>query len=178
MSSRVERLLECVNENCGKIAYDELAGKIGVIEDKLTPAKQGKYIKILLDELLSNYGVEKTEKIMRPCGYQCISDQVIRKAKIMYKNSNSIEGFLCLLNDSHIGGGHLHIKDNNIIGIYDRCYCGIAKSTKNLSPIYCECSGGWFEKLFSSVFEKEVIVKRIDTILNGAENCTFEISNV
>jgi predicted hydrocarbon binding protein len=84
--------------------------------------------------------------------------------------------FLKFLNENHTGGGYLHIKNNKIIALYDRCYCGILKSAKDISPIYCECSAGWFEKLFSSVFEKEVDVKRIDTILNGADKCTFEIS--
>lgn len=42
---------------------------------------------------------------------------------------------------------------------------------------YCECSAGWYMKLFSEVFEKNVSVKIIDTIVNGADECTFEISN-
>jgi predicted hydrocarbon binding protein len=79
------------------------------------------------------------------------------------------------LNQNNIGGGLLRIVDNRIIGEYAHCYCGAAKNTKDMSPVYCECSAGWFEKLFSSVFEKpvEVVVKR--TILQGDASCLFEI---
>lgn len=31
-------------------------------------------------------------------------------------------------------------------------------------------------RLFSEVFEKSVTVKIVDTIVNGASECTFEIS--
>ena len=176
MANKVERVLESINNELGNEIYNNLISKVGTIGDKPTPAKQGKYMKILLDELSLNYGVEATKKIMRPCGYQCISNTAINTAKLLHKKYDNIEDFLNILNENHIGGGYLHIKDNKIIAIYDKCYCGIPKSAKDISSIYCECSVGWFEKLFSSVFEKEVDVKRIDTILNGADKCTFEIT--
>jgi predicted hydrocarbon binding protein len=176
MADKVERVLKSINEKFGNEIYINLVSKVGEIGDKPTPVKQGRYMKSLLDELSSNYGIETTKKVMRPCGYQCISNKVINTAKLLYRESDNTEDFLKLLNENHIGGGYLHIKDNKIIALYDRCYCGIPKSAKNISPIYCECSAGWFEKLFSSVFGKEVDVKRIDTILNGADKCTFEIS--
>lgn len=176
MANKVERVLESINDKLGNDIYNDLVSKVGQIGDKPTPAKQGKYIKLLLDELNSNYGLEATKKVMRPCGYQCISNTVINTAKLLLKRSDNVEEFLKLLNENHIGGGYLHIKDNKIIAIYDKCYCGIPKAAKEISPMYCECSAGWFERLFSSVFEKEVDVKRVKTILNGADNCTFEIT--
>ena len=47
-----------------------------------------------------------------------------------------------------------------------------------MNKTYCECSAGWYQKLFSEVFEREVSVKIVDTIVNGAAECTFEITNV
>lgn len=176
MANKVERVLKSISDNYGKDIHNDLVAKVGVIGEKTSPAKQAKFIKYILDDICLNNGAEAAEKVMRPCGYQCISDKVIKTAKSLYKKSVNIEEFLKLLNHSHIGGGYLHIKDNKIIGIYDRCYCGIPKSAKDISPAYCECSAGWFEKLFSSVFNKEVEVKRVNTILNGADKCTFEIA--
>ena len=40
---------------------------------------------------------------------------------------------------------------------------------------YCECSAGWYMRLFSEVFEKSVTVTIVDTIVNGAAECVFEI---
>ena len=55
------------------------------------------------------------------------------------------------------------------------CYCDIPYEAKKLNPLYCQCSAGWFQRLFSEVFEKPVAVKMINTITNGANECTFEI---
>ena len=43
---------------------------------------------------------------------------------------------------------------------------------------YCECSAGWYMRLFSEVFEKSVTITIVDTIVNGgASECVFEISD-
>jgi predicted hydrocarbon binding protein len=175
VANKAEILLENITQQCGKATYNTLVEKFGIIEDKLTPAKQAKYIKDLLDEVIIIHGLETAEKVLRPGGYHCISDKVIKTAKALYQNSKDLEDFIKLLNDNQIGGGQLHMENNIIIGIYDRCYCGIPKAAKDISTAYCECSAGWFEKLFSEVFEKEVFVKKRDTILNGAKECIFEI---
>jgi predicted hydrocarbon binding protein len=176
VANKAEILLDNIMEQCGKATYNTLVEKLGVLGDKPTPAIQAKYIKALLDEIIAIDGLETAEKVMRPGGYHCISDKVIKTAKELYQNSKDLEDYIKLLNDNHIGGGQLHIKNNIIIGIYDRCYCGIPKVAKDISRAYCECSAGWFEKLFSEVFEKEVLVKKRDTILNGAKECRFEIT--
>ncbi len=112
---------------------------------------------------------------MKPCGSQCIPESFIARAKSVYAKAKSIEDFLSLLNETRIGGGRLHIEDDKIIGIYEKCYCGLAKKVKGLSPLFCYCSEGWYERLFSSVFEKTVEVKKLRTILDGSERCEFEI---
>lgn len=80
------------------------------------------------------------------------------------------------LNEVHIGGGHLHLSDGKIIGIYKECYCNIPKQIEKLNKAYCECSAGWYTRLFSEVFGKNVTVRILDTIVNGATECVFEIS--
>jgi len=80
------------------------------------------------------------------------------------------------LNEQHIGGGKLHIKDGKIIVIYTKCYCGLAKYVKDMPYEYCYCSTGWFERLFTSVLEKEVEVRKLQTITEGYDKCVFEIN--
>lgn len=177
MENRAERVLNQVQMLCSKNSYDDLIEKIGLLEKKATITKQGKYIKSILDELYSTQGEDICEKIMRPCGYDCISHSLIKKAKDMYKESNyDLEAFLSMLNSNRIGGGNLHIENGSIISVYEKCYCGIPKAVKDMPKAYCECSAGWFEKLFSSVFEKSVNVERVQTILSGSDKCTFKIN--
>jgi len=177
MSKRIEYLLENISAQIGVRESDDIAASIALRERKPSSAQEGKQMKAILDVIVEKYGEDMARKTMRPCGYHCISDAVIQKARDIHKDTASLQSFLDELNQNHIGGGHLRIVDNLIIGEYDHCYCGTAKHTKGMSPVYCECSAGWFERLFSSVFEKPVVVVPKHTILQGEATCIFEISN-
>ena len=71
----------------------------------------------------------------------------------------------------------IQIFDGKIIAVYKKCYCNIPKKVENMNKKQCECSAGWYMRLFSEVFEKSVIVTIVDTIVNGASECVFEISD-
>lgn len=169
------QILESIKENAGYEAYENIIKSCGSLGDNATPNKQSEYVRDMLNELENAYGAEMAVKVMRPCGYQCITDGIIKKAKIEYKKSESLDDFLKRLNELHIGGGGLHISDGRIIGVYEKCYCGLPKYAKGLSPEYCNCSAGWFEKLFSEAIGKNVEVRKIKTILEGADQCLFQI---
>jgi predicted hydrocarbon binding protein len=101
----------------------------------------------------------------------------LRRLKSYALAKGNLSDFLRLLNEQHIGGGQLRLDESgNIIGVYSHCYCGIPKATKSMPACYCECSAGWFEGLFTNVFERSVQVKIIHTILDGSVDCNFEIS--
>jgi predicted hydrocarbon binding protein len=165
MPNRVERILTSIKVYAGNDVYKKVKKTCGEA-----------VVKAILSELESSSGAEVVAMVMKPCGYQCISDNVIARAKALYEKSENIEDFLLRLNEQRIGGGKLHIHDGKIIGIYEKCYCGLVKGIKDLSPLYCNCSAGWYERLFSSVFEKPVDVKKVRTILDGSDNCEFEIN--
>jgi predicted hydrocarbon binding protein len=164
MPNRIERILESIKTNAGEEIYERVISTCGETD-----------IKAILFELEKYCGAEGISNVMKPCGYQCISSNMIKRAKAIYKASKNLEDFLRLMNDERIGGGKLHLKDGKIIGIYEKCYCGLAKKVKDLSPLFCYCSEGWYEQLFSSVFEKPVEVKKLQTILDGSIKCEFEI---
>lgn len=167
--NKAKRLLDNMDEDERKTVIDE----IGCIDDNASPKKQAVYI----DKYLGMTAQKKIncKSAMRKCGKCCISNNVIKTAQKIYGHADNIENFLEKLNEAGIGGGSLRIDDGKIIGVYDRCYCNVPKKIDKMNKTYCECSAGWFETLFSTVFEKEVKVKIRDTILNGADKCTFEI---
>lgn len=47
-----------------------------------------------------------------------------------------------------------------------------------MNKTYCECSAGWYQKLFSEVFEKEVSVKIVDTIVNLHQNVHLKLQTL
>lgn len=175
MPNKVDRILESIKSNAGNEIYENVIRTCGILDEKATPNRQCKYLKAMLNELESVCGSDIVSKVMKPCGHKCISENIIKKAKLLYSKAQTMDDFLKLLNEQRIGGGKLHTRDSVIIGVYDMCYCGIAKLTEGISPQYCNCSVGWYERLFTSVFEKPVEVKKIQTILDGSDKCVFEI---
>ena len=152
-----------------------ISSVIGTIDENATPLKQARYINDILNTA-ENMNICMTNT-MRKCGGCCLSANAVRIAKKLYAKSDNITEFLNLLNEADIGGKNLHISDGKIIAVYKKCYCNIPKKVDNLNKNYCECSAGWYMRLFSEVFEKKVNVEIVDTIVNGASECTFEISD-
>ena len=175
MSSKCERILDSIRLNAGEDIYKKIVEVYGELPLKSSPTKQAKYVKSILNELENNIGKNIVEKVMKPCGHLCISNRTIKEAKKLFERAENVEKFLDLMNEKHIGGGELHMDSGNIIGIYNKCYCGMAKNVENMPASYCNCSAGWFEKLFSSVFNKTVKVTKLQTILEGADKCVFKI---
>lgn len=178
--SKLDRVLSEMQSVCSAEEYRSLLENYPLPaasdEKKPSPAVQGRAIRAYLKEFTQLYGPDTARQVMRPCGHHCISAATIRTAKKLYRQSEgNWEVFLRLLNESHIGGGELHMEDGKLIAIYHRCCCGLAKNTKNMPESYCACSAGWFEKLFSSVLERPVTVCSQETILSGGERCLFSI---
>ena len=176
LDNNVDRILKSFKTNTGMDNYNNIIAECGVMDLNATPDKQAEYVNSLIKRLNETQGDEAAEKVMKPCGYQCISNSVIEKSKILYEESSNIDDFLQSLNEQQIGGGQLHTRNGKIIGVYDTCYCGLAKQTKDMSPVYCYCSAGWFEKLFSSILGDSVKVNIVQSILGGSDKCIFEIS--
>lgn len=167
--NKATRILENMISDDKKIMTETL----GEISENADTDRQAQYINDLL-----NHAEAKDipmQDIMRKCGGSCLTKEIIDLAKNIYERSDDISQFLAGMNDIGIGGKNLHIENGKIIAIYKSCYCDIPYKTQNLNPIYCQCSAGWFQHLFSEVLGKPVSVKKVDTITNGAKECTFEI---
>lgn len=151
-----------------------ICSHIGVIDENATPLKQARYMNDILDTA-EEMNICMTDT-MHKCGGECLSANAIKIAKKLYAKSKDVAEFLQLLNEADIGGKNLHISGDKIIAVYKKCYCNIPKKVEHMNKNYCECSAGWYMKLFSEVFEKNVAVQIVDTIVGGASECTFEIS--
>lgn len=90
MANKANRILESIKSNAGVEVYEDITAKYGIPEQKWTPNKQSKYINSVLTELENSYGEDLTAKIMKRCGGQCLSNNVIEKAKAIYQLSKII----------------------------------------------------------------------------------------
>ena len=168
--NKAVRLLENMDDQSVAL----VCSQIGRIDESASPLKQARYINELLNTTDAMH-ICMTDT-MHKCGGCCLSSNAIKKAKKLYEKAENLSDFLVAINEADIGGKNLHISDGKIIAKYKKCYCNIPKKVGNMNKQYCECSAGWYKSLFTQVFEKEVTVKIMDTIVNGASECTFEIS--
>lgn len=74
----------------------------------------------------------------------------------------------------------LEAKDDRIRR-YHYCHCGwvresLKKSDKEqVSPTFCNCSGGWHKVPFEGIFEQTLEVDLVKSVLKGDDICTFAI---
>ena len=165
MPSKIDRIFQSIEKNVENKDYKKLRGHC--VETDIIS---------IMSELEKTCEEGIVAQIMKSCGQQCIPRSYISRVKTIYEKSDSIEDFLNKLNETRIGGGQLHLRDKKIIGIYDKCYCGLVNKLEGISPLYCYCSAGWYEQLFSSVFDEPVVVEKITTIVSGNDHCEFDIS--
>ena len=153
-----------------------LCAALGDPDAQATPKQQAAYIDAMLNTA-DRMGICMKDS-MRKCGGCCLTADIVEDAKALYAKADGMAEFLTLLNAADIGGGNLHLSDGKIIGTYQTCYCDIPWQVEKIHKGYCECSAGWYMGLFSAVLGKPVTVTLIDSIANGAAQCTFEISGV
>jgi predicted hydrocarbon binding protein len=147
-----------------------------------TPVSKARFIKRLMDTLLTKNSKRVAEKVMLECGYmmregvsRCINEPRVNKAKKLYKESKDTNEFLARCNTNHIAG-NLTLKGNIIRATYKLCYCGsVSKTTETIPLIYCYCGAGWYKRLFEEALGKPVRVKVVRSIASGARTCEFEI---
>jgi len=176
MPNKITNILDSIQANGGGAVFATVMQQVGTLPQGATPTRQGKYLTKLMSALEETCDAETIRHIMQPCGRLCLSNSTIAKAKGILHTTDDMESFLSQLNAHHIGGGQLHTQNGSIIGVYSHCYCGLGKHAPDLSPSYCHCSAGWYERLFSCVFpDKAVISTLLQSRLSGAEDCRFRI---
>ena len=176
MPNRSIILLQNAKTFLDRDTYEKVTDFDCSVKEKMTTKEQAVFARDMLINLEKNCDEKTVRKIMQSCGHNCISKALIEKLKKEYSESDDIEKLIGFMNRSGIGGKGSYIKDRKIICIYDKCYCGTARSLRDMLSSYCYCSEGWFGKLFSEVLGKEVEVRKRKTILDGEKECEFEIT--
>ncbi len=176
MSNKAAQVLHSIRVMGGVTVHDTVIRACGAPEKTAASQEQAQRVRVMLHEVERAYGRELVVRIMKRCGHQCIPPGMVARAREMFEESQDLEAFLGLLNEQHIGGGRLRTEQGKIIAVYEDCYCEFARRVRGLPPAYCNCSAGWFEHLFCSVFEREVEARYLQTVVDGSDKCVFEIS--
>jgi predicted hydrocarbon binding protein len=176
MPFKIHRFLRSLNDHTTKNVQDQLIKNRAAYDTLTTNSQTARWIGTLVDDLVVEIGADEAKVVMEACGQQCIGQSVLDKAKLLKRDSSDIDEFLEKLNHAHIGGGKLQRDGSVIFASYERCYCGsVSKTRQPISTIYCQCSCGWYKKLFEATLEKPVKVELIDSVIHGADTCQFII---
>jgi len=133
-----------------------------------------KWIVDLINGLDNNVDKKTIAKILEQCGRQCQSQSFVKKAKAIYEKSKNRDDFLNKLGQVY---KHLRREGNKVYIAYPKCYCPqVNKIPKGkLSGTYCNCSRGWAKALFEGATGKPVEVNMKKSIINGDDQCKFEV---
>ena len=178
VGGRIGRIAKIIRDRTDLITAEKVMKDFEIFESPKNYTEKAQWIKEMIGRMENQIGFPKSVEIMESCGNKCCGVTTRKQAKKIMEESNSLIEFIEKLNEKGIGGGRLKLEnDNTITGGYDRCYCGLVKQTKEpfQTKTYCQCSVGWYKQLFKSVFEKDIKVELVQTIIMGANSCEFII---
>ena len=162
MPFKLLRFMNNLDDHVSKRVNDQLMLNRDPYETLTTGNQTARWLGGLMGDLVAEIGADKAKAVMEGCGQQCIGQSVLDKARLLMRDACDLDEFLGKMNHAHIGGGEL-IRDGSVIyASYKRCYCGsVSKTSQPISSIYCQCSCGWYKKLFETTLEKPVKVELI-----------------
>jgi predicted ArsR family transcriptional regulator len=173
---RINRFETSLSDNTDEDVLNKLKPDMKLFDDLTTPNQTATWIKNMVDKLTDITGETVARRVLEDCGRQCIGQSILVKARRIKEDARDLDDLLFKLNNAHIGGGKLHREDQIIHASYERCYCGSVNKTRHpISTVYCQCSCGWYRTLFETLLDKPVRVELIDSIINGADACSFVI---
>jgi predicted hydrocarbon binding protein len=176
MPFKLPQFLNNLNDLAGKDLREKLMQNRVTFDTLTTGTQKSMWIGKLVNDLVVEIGVDNAKNVMEACGQQCLGHSLLEKARLIQRDSQDIDEMLGKLNQAHIGGGKLRREGEVIYASYDKCYCGsVSKTRTPISTIYCQCSCGWYKKLFETILDKPVKVILLDSIIHGADSCQFII---
>lgn len=148
--------------------------------DSLSSDKKALWWKNAVEKMEELLGKNKSISIMTECGSKCCGTGQRNTAKRLMNESKSIEDFVNKIANYEVKDGELEYKlidKNTIVARHNRCFCGQVKGFNELfkNDTYCQCSVEFNRQFFQAAFNKPVEVKLVQSILNGATCCEFNI---
>lgn len=177
-SGRLGRLAQILLEQAGPEIAEQVFAGYEVHETGTRLRQKAAWIRQMVQKMEQKCSPRVCRSVMESCGQKCCGILTRKAAFSLWKQAASPEEFLLSLNQRKIGGGRLRLTNpNTITGGYDQCFCGQVKQTEEPFPglAYCQCSAGWYKRLFESVLEKEVKVELLQSIISGSPTCEFLI---
>jgi predicted hydrocarbon binding protein len=133
-----------------------------------------KWIISLIDSLDKNVDEKTRAKILEQCGRRCQSQNLVKKAQEIFKQSKNVDEFIDKFSRVY---KHLHREGDNVYITYPRCYCSFVNKIPRgtISWTWCNCSRGWAKQLFEAALDRPINVILEKSVVHGDSQCRFRI---
>jgi predicted hydrocarbon binding protein len=178
-TGRIGRFAKIIEEDLGEEIMLEVMKNSDKYPSLKAPEKAA-WWSAAVERLEKGVGSEETKNIMNLCGARCCGQGNRKTAKRLKDESKSLEDFLTKASNYEVKAGEIEYSlkdDSTIIGIFNKCFCGQVKQTKEpfKNKTYCQCSVEFHKQFFKAALEKPIEVELTQSIITGADYCKFII---
>lgn len=134
----------------------------------------------LLDGIETSEQPEKHIELLKKCGGNCARRNVLPGMgglKEELTGQTDIQEMAKIIG-RHTGAECIPVDDGFIL-TYNRgkgCDCALVRGGTVEAPVFCNCTLGFHETVWSTMFEKPVTVQLLETFLRGGDCCSQKIT--
>ena len=143
--------------------------------ENFTKGFLAEWLKTLLESMDKNLDEETRLKIFKETGTFCAKAHATELFKEIKMKTNDVNELMTMLNEKLKGTTWEIVDDGKLKVTYERCFCPIVGYGLHKSEVQCDCSIGWLKKNLDILFNKDVVVKLVDSVLRGGSKCEFLI---
>lgn len=141
--------------------------------------EMGYWLEDLLGEISSNENQKVCQGLLKKCGGRCAERNALPGMgglKEELAGIEDMEEIACIIS-CHTGAECVPEEDGFLL-TYNRgngCDCSIVRAGYVHSPVFCNCTLGFHQKVWSTIFERPVRVELVETFLRGGNCCSQKV---
>lgn len=134
----------------------------------------------LLDEIENSEQSENYIELLKKCGGNCAKRNLLPNMSKMKEELNGQSDMveIAKIISRHTGAECIPSSDGFVL-TYNRdktCDCALVNSGYVTSSIFCNCTLGFHETVWNTMFERPVTVELLETFLRGGNCCSQRIT--
>lgn len=134
----------------------------------------------LFDVIEASEQSENHIELLKKCGGKCAKRNLLPNMRGLKEELNGQGDMtqIAKIINRHTGAECIPTPDGFIL-TYNRgkaCDCALVNGGYVTSPVFCNCTLGFHETVWSTMFEKPVTVELLETFLRGGDCCSQKIT--
>ena len=142
-----------------------------------TPTRIANWTNDILREL-SKLEDGKGIEILRNCGASCSKASELHQGALairdQYPQESNVEVLFNAFKEAYYNSPNFSLNDETITLIFEECTCPLVQEGVN-NPFLCNCTMGYSQQIFTTLFNSPVKVELEESILQGRKVCRQRI---